>query len=155
PFNNVWRTDGTVQGTSVLMSTLSSHSPVHGLVENDFGVYFFVDLARSVLYKSDGTPLGTHPVASFDRYEPVYPYYGNYDVLSLGDRLVFPARTFNSGQKVWMLCCSDDSLSMIADVTTASLGPAGSHLGSSPYVLGAREGRLLFGADDGVVGWEP
>jgi ELWxxDGT repeat protein len=91
---DLWRSDGTAAGTSLVKALHNFLSPPGEFTRAGDSVFFRSD-AGSVdekLWKADGTPEGTLLVSSFGHFYNT-GYYGPTDLTALGDDLLFLAWT--------------------------------------------------------------
>jgi large repetitive protein len=148
----LWRTDGTRQGTRIVkqINPDGSAVPSDPVVLNGALLFRAYDgVHGSELWKSDGTRAGTvlledtHPGDN-----EVGPASGDTFVRA-GDQVFFVADDGSHGMELWVTDGTAAGTSMVEDINT---GPAGSV--SYSLVATAANGVLYFGADDGAHGTE-
>ena len=129
--NQLWVTDGTPGGTSLVASM-----PVEGMESYQGQLYF---LSEGGLWRSDGTTDGTTKVATHMRAVP--------ELRAAGDLLYFAAAEAGSGSELWVTDGTNAGTRRVADLAPgeASSDPAG---------LVAFGQQVAFTADDGMSGRE-
>ena len=106
----LWKTDGTTQGTAHIKSFQGRGSPSQ-LTSFDGTLYFEVD---EDIWKSDGTPEGT--VQAVDR--PGGQENGFSGVLTIGDSLYFTSRdTMTGNSALWSADATTGEVTRAADLT--------------------------------------
>lgn len=136
---STWATDGTADGTVELHSPGASGGWPHLFAFDDVVLFNGPD---RTLWRSDGTPGGTHTLATGG-----FPQPGPFARLS--DRVYFPAHGAE-GRELWTTDGTVAGTHLVKDVRP---GPAGG-LDPTYYTLHATSDRLFFSADDGVHGSE-
>ena len=148
----LWRTEGTRESTQLLLpSTLSTAERITSPLASFGGhLYFLARLAdddtgaATFLYRSNGTALGTVPLAAvgnldYDKTPPGFTV--------VGARLFFRASDREHGDELWSTDGTTVGTRLVADVAPGVAS-------SRPLPLGAAGGRLYFMADDGEHGVE-
>lgn len=137
----LWRTDGTVAGTSLLANLSPSASsapaafnPVAG------GVLFTADDAQHgrELWFSDGTAAGTAMVADLAP-GPMSSQPADFE--AIGGAVVFAAETLAAGRELWVTAGTPESTGPLPEIRP---GP----LSSRPEEMTATQHRLFFRATD-------
>lgn len=132
----LWVTDGTRDGTRLLLRGFTA-----------YGVVFRGELWFALggsLWRSDGTPGGTRPVASVCGEDCAS---GPFDLTVAGELLFFTAGDPELGVELWASDGTAAGTGLVADVCP---GPCtGGPLDLTPF-----GDRLVFVADDGVHGRE-
>jgi ELWxxDGT repeat protein len=143
----LWRTDGTLAGTNIVLDLPNSGSPKNLMVHDGVAYYS----ARGPqegreLWRSDGTALGTYTVKNI--------YGGSSDglsdlspLVSLNDFFYFSANDGIHGFELWRSDGTAAGTSLVADINP---GPAS----SMPQNLAVSNGLLFFSAADGANGLE-
>ncbi|WP_375760761.1 HYR domain-containing protein [Corallococcus exercitus] len=131
----LWTSDGTPEGTRLMLDTPFASSPTPPVVFNG-ALYFSVGTS---LYRSDGTAQGTQVLATAAMKVTEDAFASGWRVM--GNRLYF-ACTLGSGSAGVELCATDGTGP--GTVLVADVGP-GSASGS-PSLLGEINGQLLFSA---------
>ena len=140
----IWVSDLTRAGTRMLKDIapgrFSSH-PSHLFATGDT-LFFFTGVQGTIpqLWKTDGSPDGTLPIASFPRL----PMAGMTESNGL---LYFVIDDGEHGQELWRSDGTEDGTFLVKDIRD---GPAG----STPIELVNFNDTLFFTADDGVAGSE-
>ncbi|RKH35411.1 HYR domain-containing protein [Corallococcus praedator] len=131
--HGLWRTDGTAQGTELVLALAS---PPSFITEHDGALYFEAMSISSpygfTLWRSDGTPAGTRilkEVASGARFDAPATW--------IGDTLIFPCYTWETGQELWKTDGTPEGTVLIKDAV-----PGREHL--APYAFFRMGDRLLF-----------
>jgi ELWxxDGT repeat protein len=142
----VWKSDGTVSGTSVLSA---DGVTTFGLRPVIAGGSVFFDASDSAhgdeLWRSDGTVAGTVLVKDFlPGSDGPLPS----DKTVAGGQLFEVAEDDLHGIELWRSDGTSDGTTLVSDLLP---GPGW----SEPAVLGDLGGLLLFSADDGAIGREP
>lgn len=148
--SELWRTDGTAAGTVVVadINPHGSSSPQELTVAN--GAFYFTaedGTSGRELWKSDGTAAGTV------RVKDIAPGASTSDpaaLTSVGGTLFLSADDGVRGRELWKSTGTELGTVMVAD-----LNPGGSGLRSGwQSLLGEFDGKLLFTAGDGALGFE-
>ncbi len=150
----LWRTDGTPEGTAKILSVEPEgveHPYIVEMVDADGTLAFIVgNLERIQLWKSDGTVQGTVMVKDFGEGTG-YPYeYHPPTLTSVGDRLFAVVCTPDEGCELWVsnLDPADSSgTHLVKDIHPGAEG-------SYPTGLLEFDGKLYFAADDATHGRE-
>lgn len=147
----LWRSDGTVAGTTLLKDIEPDVTTNSGRVLNVTVVggrlYFSADDgsgAGSELWTSDGTGSGTALVKDID---PGTPSSSPSAFTSLDHRCVFAARTVGAGFEPWVTDGTASGTMLLKDIA-----PGASH--SSPQQLVRCGGYVIFSASDPTNGRE-
>lgn len=147
----LWKTDGTSAGTELVKDLSGSSAKVHAFLPTNFsninGSIFFRsnDFENGqVLWKSDGTTVGTLPVKQLRE--------GNAgsspsSLTNVNDRLYFAANNGVNGSELWKSDGTALGTVLVADIRSGAIG-------SSPSFLTDVNGMLYFQADDGLSGSE-
>ncbi|BBO35326.1 ELWxxDGT repeat protein [Lacipirellula parvula] len=144
----VWRTDGTVAGTSLLKDIRpgASDSFPSNLI-NVAGTLFFTandGLNGHELWKSDGTAAGTVLVANIRAgAEGSSPA----SLANIGGTLYFAANDGSNGVELWKSNGTAASTTLVRDINPGSAS-------SAPGFFKALGGVVYFAANDGVAGVE-
>jgi ELWxxDGT repeat protein len=147
---SIWKTDGTPAGTVRVASMPAGASYNYGNWERGaYGedAYYFAweDSTHGLeLWKTDGTELGTALV------KDLVPGPGSSSpsqLRTVGDQVIFGARTDDSGRELWQIGGGFDEPLPVADLYQGIEG-------SAPDPLAATDLGLFFVADDGLVGRE-
>ncbi|MCA9095064.1 MAG: hypothetical protein KDA68_16375 [Planctomycetaceae bacterium] len=141
----LWKTDGTVQGTSIVKDIYpgSSGSTPNSLTAISDGLLFFATdpLLGKQLFKTDGSDAGTLPIKAAQARN-------NFDeALGIGNTLFFVDGTNSSSFELYK---SDGTTAGTGVVKEIRPGPSG----SNPRYLTEYNGILYFSANDGVHGIE-
>jgi ELWxxDGT repeat protein len=156
-YSNVWTTDGTAAGTGPLdpargVRFLSGGSA--SVVAATGEAYFVAQqtapnsstpVTSLMLWRSDGTPSGTHPITDTTGNT------GNESVAQLGGRVYFvygASSDATAGGELWSTDGTPQGTARVADIQP---GPASSQVSELTYA----GGKLLFKAYDGAGGVEP
>jgi len=135
-FADLWRSDGTPEGTALLRARSGNTDYVNPRVSLGGALLFNVG---SSLWRTDGTAAGTTLV-----HERVSV---RGDVVEIDGRAYFAAEDGVHGIELWSSDGTREGTAIVADLRP---GPESSRLGS--LVVSGR--RLYFPADDGVSGRE-
>lgn len=147
---SLWKTDGTVAGTTLLsnipfVGNNYTLLPVGHVGSKSFFEYRNNTAAPYVrqLWVSDGTPAGTSVVDTATNTEMIN--YGNG--YAFNGYLYFTRYHATAGQELWKTDGTSANTMMVKDINPG--------LGSSSFsALGVYNGKLYFSADDGVHGRE-
>ena len=141
----LWKSDGTLEGTELVKDINTSGSSLPGNLVNVNGVLYFAaddGVNGRELWKSDGTPGGTVLVANIN-------IQGDSDPTSLTNvdgTLFFAADDGYHGRELWKSDGTTVGTGMVKDIN-----PSGS---SNPsYIIGV-DNIAYFSADDGSTGAE-
>ena len=119
--DQLWRTDGTTQGTVRVADLWTGGDGVDRLVVAGQRAFFTAGVAvprtGRELWVTDGTPLGTRMVGDL---EPGRAGSEPSELVPLGDRVVFRARTRAAGAELWV---SDGSPLGLGTRLVADLAP--------------------------------
>lgn len=133
----VYKTDGTTAGLKKVVDL--GNNPTIAFTATDNGLVFYVQFDSNTyayqLWRSDGTPQGTYLLGANLYYYPVLTAAGNVVYYVAGD--------YGTGYELWK---SDGTIAGTGMVKDISPGYAGSY----PFSLFAYNGRIYFGASDGV-----
>ncbi|AFE06532.1 hypothetical protein COCOR_05709 [Corallococcus coralloides DSM 2259] len=132
---DLWTSDGTPEGTRLMLDTPFASSPTPPVVFKD-ALYFSVGTS---LYRSDGTAQGTQVIATAAMKVTAEQFTGSWRVM--GDRLYF-ACALGTGSAGIELCATDGTAE--GTVLVADVGPGGA--AGSPVLLGELDGKLIFSA---------
>jgi ELWxxDGT repeat protein len=140
----LWSTDGTGEGTTHVATFNELTDPYSGVRNLTFigdELLFTVAGANGdVLWRTNGTPTGTHPL---------WPSgVSGVRVVADGQRAFFSAQTPTAGTELWVSDGTAAGTRLAGDPTAASVGS------SSPAALTPAGDRLFFVADDGQRGSE-
>ena len=172
----LWRTDGTVNGTTLVVdlyagssnNSPNSSSPV-GLSVVDNRLYFFAnDGVRGYEpYLSDGTANGTvtlgdlYPGSGSSYYNCFMCNNPSTHFRQFGNQVLFMANTSTFGTEPWTTDGTPGGTQIVADIRSGASGSNGGihqdgfdYWGSSSY-FAIVSGRAIFMADNGVAGYEP
>lgn len=144
--HKLWRTDGTVAGTSVVAVISNTTSVVTVF---DGALYFLgrEDATGFELWKSDGTPGGTGVFAD----TLAGPSSGSAQSMTVyNGRLYFRASDGDHGREVWSTDGTVAGTSLLKDINPVGSISDGSNTGSFSIV----NGKLMFGARDESHGVE-
>ncbi|HEX2972060.1 MAG TPA: ELWxxDGT repeat protein [Tepidisphaeraceae bacterium] len=145
----LWRTDGTPEGTSrvSVLQTKTSLSGQPVQIVGAGGMVFFVlsDPEHGAeLWKSDGTETGTAMVKDINAGTAGSSIA---DMVAVGEKVFFSANDGVHGQELWASDGSDAGTVLVKDIKP---GSGGSKLVS----FCSHGGKLFFAADDGDHGLE-
>ncbi len=158
--SDLYRTDGTLGGTSLLRSfagTASSNASIFQLTAVDATLYFSVsDGGDQELWKSDGSPGGTILVKGFSTGTSGSGYF--YNLTAVGSTLFFSASTAD-GEEIWKSDGTPAGTVQVADLNpgAGSSYPAGLTAVGSYLYFGARSSSEshLYRTDGTAVGTVP
>jgi uncharacterized repeat protein (TIGR01451 family) len=157
--NELWRTDGTLAGTTRLLDIAAgpdSSSPSPLISAGGFAYFSAATPATGrELWKTDGTPAGTSLVKDIlpgpgdgaSLGESTEEVFFGTTWAALGNRVLFPGDDGISGEEPWI---SDGTSSGTLPLTDLHPGAQG----SEPRWITAAAGRIFFAADDGTHGRE-
>jgi ELWxxDGT repeat protein len=142
----LWKSDGTTEGTAIVKNINASDSsyPV-SLTAVGSTIYFEADdgINGYELWKSDGTEEGTVLVKDI--------YVGNYgsvsDLTAVGNTLYFRAQDLEHSSELWKTDGTSSGTVLVDDTYPGDNS-------SSPSRMTILGDRLLFRADNGVIGGE-
>lgn len=147
-WHEVWRSDGTAEGT-VRLSTIPSSSSPDNLTPVG-GTLFFTSsdggaVAGAELWKTDGSVGGTVLV------KDVRPGTAGSNpswLAAAGGTLFFQADDGAAGRELWKSDGTAAGTVLVKDIRPGAAG-------SAPTPIRRAGSRVVFGADDGVTGLEP
>ena len=147
----LWRTDGTVDGTELVIDLndgVSSSQPSQ-LTEFDGFAYFAADdgVNGRELWRTDGTAGGTTLFADLHDVESSNPS----QLTVAGSQLFFTADDATRGNELWTTDGTTNGTMLVRNVMAETNG---SPLSSTPQHLVNVDGVLYFSADDGLNGRE-
>jgi len=162
----IWKTDGTENGTVVLKEIYpgqpsipnwnvdnTGDADVYGLTLIGNTMYFVATDSASTgsvsrnLWKSDGTEKGT---ILLKEVVPLYKHYTTFDIdvlISVGNAFYFIAGDTINGVELWKSDGTGIGTSMVADINPGNYD-------SEPSAFATSNGTLFFSADDGIQGRE-
>jgi uncharacterized repeat protein (TIGR01451 family) len=156
----LWRTDGTAAGTSLVADIRSGtadgvprsdqgHPRALSAVASGGRVFFTADDGTfgEELWVSDGTPAGTAMVKDINAGGASSPFF----LVPFGTGVMFRADDGPHGSEVWVSDGTAAGTSLVKDINATSTG-IGS--GSGPWDLVAAGSRVFFHASDGIHGVE-
>ena len=149
--SNLWRSDGTSDGTYRIKNFSAGHPPEYFIV-NDNILYF---ISRHALWKSDGTEMGTVLIKDFYSYEN--SHRGIRFLGFLNNELFFSVNDGIHGQELWKTDTTNLGTVIVKDI---NLGDNSSNPSrNSTYNMASInqciiDGYVYFIADDGVHGKE-
>ncbi|KAA6436775.1 DNRLRE domain-containing protein [Dyadobacter flavalbus] len=143
---NLWRSDGTAQGTysvATIRSFPGEEEIGFGNMIAVNGLFYFAHDGEGEIWKSDGTTAGTQRVTNFGsmRSEGYFEY-----LTAIGNTLYYVTSDGKSGREIWKTDLATQTTSLVNDLT-----PNGSTLF---YELGTLNNQLLISADNGMYGAE-
>jgi len=149
----LWVTDGTSVGTKlavdVLDFTIVGQGAISSVPENLIvynGALYFTILGK-VLYKTDGTKLGTEQVKIINHVTGTTPiYFGISNVVIFNNKLYFSANDDVNGQELWKSDGTEVGTQMVMDINPNGNSDSS---GFTEY-----NGKLYFRANDGTNGFE-
>jgi ELWxxDGT repeat protein len=145
----LWRTDGTPEGTAVAAELPGDYGYLpygYEMVSGSRGIYFAwaTEAAGYELWRSDGTQQGTGPVAD------LLPGPGSSSpqrLHAVGDQVLFLADLPETGRELWQVDGESAEARLVVDLYPGAES-------SSAQILDASDEALYLFADDGVVGRE-
>jgi ELWxxDGT repeat protein len=161
----LWKSDGTSAGTTIVedgdpgggLNVGAAGSSPSQLTNVNGNLLFsaFTDTNGNELWKSDGTPFGTHLVQDINPGNteiPPNPDSSNpMDLTSIGNTLYFAAYDGGTtGAELWKSVPPYTAATMVKDINTGNAGADS----SNPMQLTNAGGTLYFNADDGTNGQE-
>ncbi len=155
---NLWRTNGTPEGTLAITEPGGSLQTVLDLAPLGDRLYFMglsvadpgVDPGTPTLFRTDGTVAATVPLKSFtldSTLETPPPFFPQPEFTALGGSLFFVAQEPEHGGELWKTDGTAAGTVLVADINP---GPASAQISG----LTAAGGHLFFAADDGEHGIE-
>ena len=143
----MWRSDGTAAGTTLLRDISSSATTRPGVL-GVAGRYLYFAHERTnfgvELWRTDGTTAGTVLVKDIRRgTESSYPF--GYAVM--GGNLYFTAFELTNGRELWRTDGTTSGTVLVADILEGDGG-------SNPGDMTALQGQVYFRANDGKLGYE-
>ncbi|MEO8503126.1 MAG: ELWxxDGT repeat protein [Acidobacteriota bacterium] len=145
----LWSTDGTASGTGPVGEDANEFSNESGLVAMGGSLYFLTVDWNSAgrISRSDGTALGTTPIADLPRYFDPTQQTPVYKLIATTSRLFFVWIDSQHGKELWT---SDGTAAGSRLVVDLDAGPDS----SSPTELTPADDQLYFTATDGLHGAE-
>ena len=151
----LWITDGTAAGTNMLLDINGGGSaspsgffyhPVHKVV------YFAANDGTNgtEMWRTDGTVLGTWMVADINPLGSSSP--GGF--IDYGAEIIFRANDGTSGSELFKSNGTAPGTSLILDIQPGVDTTFGNPLAGFPQDFWHADGKILFSANDGVVGRE-
>ena len=141
-----WFSDGTALGTVRLTTALfEPHRFTIVPATPSFAVFRAQDSQGREMWRTDGTPAGTHQVADIHPTGDALHKYRNYYVGVLGTQVFFAADDGQAGQEVWTSDGTRAGTRLFKDIYIRA--PS-----SQPLPGIEINGKLLFSADDGLNG---
>ena len=149
--NSLYRTDGTPEGSVLLLDSISSRTSngfsLGQVVATEDGYYFLADRPDSgtELWRTDGTATGTYLV------KDLYPGSDDGDLsqlTGLGAELLFAATGPDYGSEVYRSDGTASGTVLVADLNTTETG-------SNPNRFFTFNDTLFFIARTGCTGFEP
>lgn len=137
--NEIWRSDGTVEGTSLAFELLVSQTPTSLFATSERLLIDHETFAGRALWSTDGSSPPQQILELDEGHTPI-------EVLSLGDRIFFAAGHPELGRELW-----------VSDGTAAGtfvLDVAPGLASSTPTHLTAIDGLVFFAASDLAHGSE-
>ncbi|MEZ4705621.1 MAG: hypothetical protein R3A44_00360 [Caldilineaceae bacterium] len=156
----VWRTDGTPNGTYPLQSN-ASLPYINDITVAGDSFYFTThnpDLSCDLWCGHDGSPDLANVVHIPSPPNRELFYLSHFQ--GVGDRLFFTMNDNVHGRELWTSDCTAAGTKLVKDIAPPTFdnwyipGPDNSDHWSFPGPLFACDGELFFGADDGVHGKE-
>ena len=156
----LWKTDGTASGTQLVVDINSANKNIFDpgyFTESNGKLYFRAsdEINGGELWKTDGTASGTQLVADINpgSYNGS-PRNSNPSYLTeFKDKLYFRANDGINGDELWISDGTAAGTQLVADIN-----PDNDNFGypesSSPSYLTEFNGKLYFGANDGINGGE-
>jgi len=146
--SELWRTDGTEDGTALVRDIREGAEWSNLRLLTTLGGFVLVSAHDGVhgqeIWRSDGTEQGTRLVKDIRPGDGSGdPWYGTL----VGGVMYFRADDGVSGQEIWRTDGTEGGTVMVADIRPGAEG-------SAPGGLAAAGGLLYFSADDGVHGRE-
>ena len=146
---NLWRSDGTVQGTTLVKSVGSTH--IYNIA-NVNGTLFFSGndgSNGSELWKSDGTPEGTGMVKdiALGLRDGFRDSGRNYFMCNVNGTLYFSGNEFTHGRELWKSDGTEAGTVLVSDIRPGTAS-------GFPKYLTNINGKLFFQASDGTNGTE-
>ena len=156
----LWRSDGTVEGTTIVSRLYSAPSfdggihPLRKIIETERphqpqmldGVLYFIQKSENgrAIWRSDGTAEGTFPVSEFSNrfLSPAIDW-----LTVAGDKLFFVVDDGETGRELWTSDGTEAGTRIVHDLRPGTVG-------SNPLGLVEMNGYLYFSADDGTSGEE-
>ena len=138
----LWKTDGTQAGTSMLKDLRpgSDSSHPHALTLVGDSVFFVANNSEDVaqVWVSDGTEAGTQMLTNFTGHlDPPRSF------TALGDRLMFKTNTQSQGTELWTSDGTPEGTVMVKDLIPGSFG-------SNPEWMVVWNDKLYFRAQPGA-----
>lgn len=131
----LWRTDGTVEGTLLLLSNLYNYKDNSSIALNGF--VFFAH--NSSLWKTDGTVAGTAIFHNAD-------FLSN--TVSFNNKIFFITDYYPYAEELWESDGTTEGTKIVKDIAI------GNDISSTPKNLIISDNKLFFLADDNISGYE-
>ncbi|MFT5048816.1 MAG: ELWxxDGT repeat protein [Chlamydiales bacterium] len=151
----IWRSDGSEIGTQLVRDiNIAGDSRPSGLTNVQGTVFFNAEASNSVsseLWKSDGTFGGTVLV------KDINPTGGSSPsgLIALGSDVYFQANDGTFGRELWKSDGTEAGTRLVKDIHQTGNSEAEARTSFNSYMpIILPDGRLLFGADDGMQGRE-
>ncbi|MEL6439355.1 MAG: ELWxxDGT repeat protein [Cyanobacteria bacterium J06621_8] len=164
--NELWVSDGTVEGTQLLVD-INPGTSNYGFANGSYASNFieFQDLLyftandgenSNELWVSDGTTGGTQLLVDINPGTGNYDYvYGSYasNLIEFQDRLYFTARTEENGNELWVSDGTTEGTQLLVDINPG-VSNYGFANGSYAFNFIEFNDKLYFTANDGENGNE-
>ena len=159
--NELWATDGTVEGTQLVADINTPKSPGFGFSSSPYGftefngkLYFTADDGENgrELWISDGTAQGTQllvDINSSNSYGSAYSSYAS-DFTEFNGKLYFNANDGENGRELWVSDGTAEGTQLLLDINSDISSQDGSYASDFTEF----NGKLYFNADDGENGDE-
>ncbi|UXX80828.1 T9SS type A sorting domain-containing protein [Reichenbachiella carrageenanivorans] len=139
--NRLWKTDGTVAGTSLIATLPSDANNVRNFTSLGNQVFFMASLEETgqELWVTDGTEEGTKMVADIIEGSSGS---GPSNMIALNNKMYFSAYTAANGRELWVSDGTAEGTEMVADILPGSQDG----LSTSYFRPAAFDGKLYFAA---------